>query len=83
MKVTVIDREAMDAQWGQHGYLTPVLREVEISGTCPVCGGPRGEPNSRRTSEEGMVFDVDVWRNPCGHVDKYRDVLVEAKVKEK
>jgi hypothetical protein len=52
--------------------------EVEISKTCPVCGGPRGEPGWYNFCEDGEWYSVNTWQNPCGHVDHYADVLIEA-----
>ena len=77
MEVTVIDREAMRQTWG-HGLYSPILKTVEIVPTCPKCGGPRGEPRLQRQCEDGEWFNVSRWDNPCGHIDKYTDVLVEA-----
>lgn len=52
---------------------------VEIADTCPVCGGPRGEPRGYNFFEDGETFHVNVWDNPCGHIDSYRDCYFEAK----
>lgn len=79
MRVTVIDRRAMDEQWG-NGLFSYVTRTIEISDFCPVCGGPRGEAYTERQYEDGDCCYVTRWNNQCGHVDKYRDVLVEAGV---
>lgn len=51
---------------------------VEIGDACPKCGGPRGRPYPHRFCDDGEWFDVNTWDNPCGHLDLYRDVLVEA-----
>lgn len=81
MKVTIIDREAITASWGRGftGVMAHYLVTLEIPDTCPTCGGPRGEPTPTRQCEDGDWFTVDQWRNPCGHVDKYRDVLRAAR----
>ena len=76
MKVTVVDRQAMAAAWG-HGLYTILTRTLEISDTCPVCGGPRGTPRNHHMYEDGDTATVSVWDNPCGHVDKYSAVLGE------
>lgn len=73
MKVTVLDRSG----WGRHGPY-PDTRTVEIPDTCPKCGGLRGKPVQRTYAEDGQFLTVDTWENPCGHVDKYADVLNEA-----
>lgn len=58
-------------------------RRVRLLWKCPVCGGPRGEV------EQGFSYDgsrhllVNVWKNPCGHVDKYDDVRREADATER
>ena len=51
---------------------------VEVADTCPVCGGPRGEPTPHSQCEDGEWFSLNTWTNPCGHLDRYPDVLVEA-----
>lgn len=56
---------------------------VEISDNCPICGGKRGEPQERQYCEDGEFYTVDNWENPCGHLDKYKDVYNESlKLKE-
>lgn len=51
---------------------------VRIEDTCPVCGGPRGEVVPRSFCEDGEWYVLDTWVNPCGHMDMYKDVLIEA-----
>lgn len=68
MKVTVIERHGLDL----------CLTTVSISNRCPVCGGERGKPYWYHFCEDGDWYDVQRWDNPCGHVDKYSDVLKEA-----
>lgn len=77
MIVTVIDRKAMHEAWGRPGLYTIITRKIEIPDTCPQCGGPRGIETLRtdRTYEDGDVAFPHVWNNPCGHVDKYKDLL--------
>ena len=72
MTVTVVDRSL----WGRGPY--PLIITVTIADTCPTCGGPRGAPQPHRFHEDGDWYTVDVWQNPCGHVDMYDDVLAEA-----
>ncbi len=69
MKVIVVKREG----WHVHTV------RVEISTKCPICGGPRGEPTWHNFCEDGDWLTCNVWTNPCGHVDLYKDVLIEAK----
>jgi hypothetical protein len=76
MNVRVRDRATEAATWGKPGYHI-TLRTVTIPDTCPVCGGPRGEPKATSYHEDGETFSVDVWENACGHIDSYADVLRE------
>ncbi len=52
---------------------------VTVHWVCPQCGGPRGEPY-KKISYDGSrrLYNVDGWRNPCGHIDGYADVRKEA-----
>lgn len=79
MKVTVRDRSAEGA-WGS-GPINPCVVTVEIADNCPVadCGARRGEPRHLRQVDDGAWYSVQVWDNPCGHVDMYEDVVKEAK----
>lgn len=77
MKVTIVDRHAMDALYGTPAFNGVVLREVEIDDKCPVCDEPRGEPQKQRFHEWGQFYSADTWTNVCGHTDKYSDVLAE------
>lgn len=76
MEVRVRDRSAEPA-WGS-GPARIVVRRVEIDDTCPKCGGPRGEARNLNQSDDGEFYSVDVWENPCGHVDTYSAVVLEA-----
>ena len=80
LRVRVIDRALERKLWGTPGYrsILDVLKVVEISATCPRCGGPRGEVRTERACEDGQWYDVSRWENPCGHLDLYADVLREA-----
>lgn len=53
-------------------------KTVEIDDMCPKCDGPRGEPYWYRFHENGEWYSVHRWNNPCGHIDKYRDVYFES-----
>jgi hypothetical protein len=77
LTVTIRDRATEDAAWGSPGLFSPVLKTVTIAGTCPVCEQPRGVPEKRQFYEDGVSFAVDCWTNPCGHIDRYADVLRE------
>ncbi len=79
MRVTVLDRKAQERLWGS-GYrsIRQVIKTVEIGDACPVCGGHRGEPERRHFHEDGEDYGVDTWKNPCGHLDSYESVILEA-----
>jgi hypothetical protein len=51
---------------------------VTLNWTCPQCGGPRGEVYKTRSYDGSRILHCDGWLNPCGHVDKYSDVVREA-----
>ena len=75
MKVTVMYRN----NWfGGNGW-TYYPKTVEISNCCPVCGKLRGKPKPYNFCEDGTWYTVDKWINPCGHIDFYKDCLIEAK----
>lgn len=76
MTVRVRDR-ASEKPWGV-GFTDPCVRTVTISAACPKCGGERGEPRNLNQAEDGAYYSVDIWTNPCGHVDYYGDVVKEA-----
>lgn len=80
LTVVVRDRASEDP-WGS-GLTNPCIREVTIPAVCPQCGGPRGEPRWLRTYDDGVWYSVQVWDNPCGHLDTYRDVVIEAAAKQ-
>lgn len=74
--VTVRDHSREPA-WGQ-GLTRPHVRRVEISARCPRCGGPRGERRGMNQCDDGAFYWVQVWDNPCGHLDRYENVVREA-----
>lgn len=51
---------------------------IEIADTCPTCGGMRRWPVAHDFCEDGDFYTVSVWENPCGHVDSYKDCLIES-----
>ena len=79
MDVLVPDRALQDQFWG-NGYrsINQIIRRVTISDFCPKCGQKRGKPALKRFCEDGEWYDVSCWQNPCGHIDKYQDVIAEA-----
>lgn len=74
MTVTVRDRSRES-----NYYYGPFFATVTIPRTCPVCGGPRGNPVRRTFAEDGAFYTVDQWENPCGHIDMYADVIEEGR----
>src|SRR5690606_41858302 len=56
----------------------PVIRQVTIPAACPRCGGPRGVARNLNQCDDGAYYSVDVWDNPCGHVDMYAAVVKES-----
>jgi hypothetical protein len=53
-------------------------RHVVLDWICPVCGGKRGDVYRTLSYDGSLRVNCDGWQNPCGHVDKYPDVLKEA-----
>ncbi len=53
--------------------------KVKLHWVCPVCGQPRGKIKKVRSYDGSLILFCDGWGNPCGHVDKYDDVIAEAK----
>lgn len=70
-------RDTRFDSWG-HGLTRAIVRSVTIADTCPVCGGPRGTARNANQCDDGEFYSVDVWDNPCGHIDHYNAVLNEA-----
>ena len=52
---------------------------VKILETCPICGERRGDTYKGISYDGSRRLLVDQWDNPCGHIDKYTDVLIESK----
>lgn len=50
---------------------------IEISDFCPVCGGKRGTPKKGLSYDGSRRLVVDMWENPCGHIDYYSNVRAE------
>ena len=75
MKVAVMYRNSW---FGGDGW-TYYPKTIEISDKCPICGKPRGKTKPYRFFEDGEWFVVDRWVNSCGHIDDYKDCLIEAK----
>lgn len=70
MKVRVVDRRG----WGTSRYY-PEIITIEIEDHCPVCGEQRGTPKERMFYENGETHICDTWVNPCGHQDKYSELI--------
>jgi hypothetical protein len=54
---------------------------VTVSTRCPLCGAPRGYDTiqPKRFRHDGETYEVDVWDNPCGHIDLHPHVLAESR----
>ena len=63
----------------QHDGSPFCLAEYEISDNCPICGEKRGDIFPALSYDGSRRLNVDGWKNPCGHIDKYSDVRKEAK----
>ncbi len=63
----------------QHEGFQGYVRKIRISAICPKCGGPRGKVFSHdmRSYDGSRYVRCDGWKNPCGHVDYYKDVAKE------
>lgn len=53
---------------------------VTLPWTCIYCGGPRGEPHDTISYDGGRRLHCHGWSNPCGHVEKYREVRNQIQV---
>ena len=53
------------------------LMKITIPWSCPICGGPRGEPCKVRSYDGSTYLACDGWENPCGHIDLYKNVREE------
>ena len=51
---------------------------VTLLWSCPLCGGPRGEPVRAVSYDGSRRLGCDGWTNPCGHIDIYAAVRREA-----
>ena len=78
MTVKVRDNAAEGRLWGTSWNGTAIIRTVTIRAVCPKCGGPRGEPQGLNFHVDGDWHHVNTWTNPCGHVDMYESVIIEA-----
>lgn len=67
------------------GYEGVGILTVTVDTACPRCGAPRGFDTIRPHvfRHDGETFEVDVWDNPCGHVDLYPDVVAEARGRDR
>lgn len=59
----------------------PRVVEVTVPWVCCTCGEARGEPFGHNFHEDDVWMHCDRWENPCGHIDKYADVLKQARSK--
>ena len=63
----------------QHQGWIGNVKKIRISAICPKCGAPRGKvfSHNMRSYDGSLWVTCDGWKNPCGHVDYYRDVAKE------
>lgn len=54
------------------------LITITLQWLCPACGGPRGKVFRTVSYDGSRRLACDGWRNPCGHIDFYSDVRVQA-----
>lgn len=64
---------ACEEHWGLNGI------RIKLYWRCPVCGGSRGEIRKVKSYDGSLVLFCNGWSNPCGHIDKYVNLLKEAK----
>lgn len=50
---------------------------ISLPWVCPVCGNPRGEPEIAKSYDGSLWMHVNIWHNPCGHIDSYVSVREE------
>lgn len=52
---------------------------VKLHWLCPVCNEPRGDIYKTTSADfEARPVPCDGWKNPCGHIDLYTYVRLEA-----
>lgn len=73
MQVTIIHKV--------NGQTQPVT--VTIDDCCRFCGEKRGAPRPHRMFSDGKWHNVNIWNNPCGHIDLHQDVYNESRNWEK
>lgn len=52
--------------------------KVLLNWFCPICGQPRGQIKRVKSYDGSLWMVCDGWDNPCGHVDRYVNVVSEA-----
>ncbi len=53
--------------------------KVKLRWSCPGCGMTRGNVERVRSYDGSLWLTCDGWNNPCGHVDRYDKLRIEAK----
>lgn len=66
----------------EHSGMPSNLITVEIVKTCPKCGKERGRVFGGLSYDGSRRMNVDSWKNPCGHIDFYEDIIQEGRVVE-
>jgi hypothetical protein len=60
------------------GYDELYTPSIVAHWVCLQCGAQRGELHAARVYNGSHWRVVDAWHNPCGHVEKYDEVLASA-----
>lgn len=69
-KNTVAPRTiVIPACFDHKGYKSLTLK---VDWTCVVCGGQRGAPRWGLSYDGSLHLAVNVWDNPCGHIENYQ-----------
>lgn len=51
------------------------VHTLELEWKCPECGGERGPVVQGLAYDGSVTLIVDTWQNPCGHTDRYADLV--------
>lgn len=67
--VFIPSKSEHEGWWGQY---------VNLRWICPKCGKPRGNIKRVLSYDGSLPLHCDGWDNDCGHIDRYKDCLLEA-----
>lgn len=68
MLITVPNRDS-------EGWLHDT-KTVKVIWKCPTCSKEMGKPKLQLFCEDGEFYSVHTWSNDCGHIAKYKDLLI-------